>query len=91
MADSKILTLPAIRAVLEEARELSREDYRPLEVTLRVTLNTTTTSDTDKFRAPAYNWAWRTSLRSGFVEDRSRAMSQAERNVEMSLFSTPAR
>ena len=43
----------------------------------------------DESRAPAYNWAWRTSEKWGFAEDRSRAMTQAERHVEMSLFSTP--
>jgi len=50
---SSLLFVPEIRARLEEGKELTREDYRPIEVTMRVTLDSGTTSDNNTFKVPS--------------------------------------
>lgn len=49
---SQLLFVPELRAMVEEGKALSRDDFRPLAVCLRKVLNTSTTSDVDKYRAP---------------------------------------
>lgn len=48
-----LMFVPEIRALLEEGRELSSEDFRRVAVCLRKTLNTTTTSDNDTYKCPS--------------------------------------
>lgn len=48
-----LLFVPEIRALLEEGRELTPEDYRRIAITMRVALTTTTTSDNNTYKVPS--------------------------------------
>jgi hypothetical protein len=49
-APPTLLFIPEIRAMLEEGRALTPDDYRRIAVTLRVSLTTATTSDNSVYR-----------------------------------------